>query len=120
MRPSRPLLSLLAAGLLFGGEPCPLPAQESGPQLTLGELYRQLDTASPRLSAARAGARAASFRVAPARALPDPQLQLGLMNRNLSGLGLQDPLGMNQIQVMQMVPFPGKLGAAGKAAAGRG
>jgi len=38
------------------------------------------------------------------------------MNRNLPGLGLQDPLGMNQIQIMQMIPFPGKLGAAGRGA----
>ena len=110
------ILCLVAAGLLLGGVPRPLQGQESGRLLTLGELYRQLDVASPRLSAARAGARAATFRIAPARTLPDPQLQLGLMNRNLPGLGLQDPLGMNQIQVMQMIPFPGKLGAAGRGA----
>jgi cobalt-zinc-cadmium efflux system outer membrane protein len=41
------------------------------------------------------------------------------MNRNLPGLSLQDPLGMNQIQLMQMVPFPGKLGAAGREAQAR-
>jgi cobalt-zinc-cadmium efflux system outer membrane protein len=107
---------LLAAGLLLGGEPHLLQGQDSGRPLTLGELYRQLESASPRLSAARAAARAATFRIAPARTLPDPQLQLGLMNRNLPGLGLQDPLGMNQVQVMQMIPFPGKLGAAGRGA----
>jgi len=84
--------------------------------LTLGDLYRRVDGTSPRLAAARAGARAATFRVAPSRTLPDPQVQLGLMNRNLPGLGLQDPLGMNQIQIMQMIPFPGKLGAAGRGA----
>jgi outer membrane protein TolC len=38
------------------------------------------------------------------------------MNRNLPGLGLSDPLGMNQIQLIQMIPFPGKLGAAGRSA----
>jgi outer membrane protein TolC len=110
------LRCLLAAGLLLGGEARPLQGQESVQPLTLGELYRRLDAGSPRLTAARAGARAATFRVAPARTLPDPQVQLGLMNRNLPGLGLQDPLGMNQIQIMQMVPFPGKLGAAGRGA----
>jgi outer membrane protein TolC len=110
------MLCLVAAGLQLGGEPRLVQGQESGRTLRLGELYRQLDAASPRLSAARAGARAATFRVAPARTLPDPQLQLGLMNRNLPGLGLQDPLGMNQIQIMQMIPFPGKLGAAGRGA----
>jgi outer membrane protein, heavy metal efflux system len=119
MRRSDRLTCLLAAGLLFGGEARPVSGQTAGPLLTLGDLYRELDAASPRLSAARAGARAASFRVGPARTLPDPQLQLGLMNRNLPGLGLQDPLGMNQIQVMQMIPFPGKLGASGRSAEAR-
>jgi outer membrane protein TolC len=101
---------------MLGGAPCPLQGQDSTQPLTLGDVYRRLDTGSPQLSAARAGARAASFRVAPVRTLPDPQFQLGLMNRNLPGLRLQDPLGMNQIQVMQMIPFPGKLGAAGRGA----
>lgn len=116
MRNSVRTLSLVAAGFLLGGALRLLQGQEAGRVLTLGEVYRQLDAKSPRLSAARAGARAATFRVAPARTLPDPQLQLGLMNRNLPGLGLQDPLGMTQIQLMQMVPFPGKLGAAGRGA----
>ena len=38
------------------------------------------------------------------------------MNRSLPRLGLSDPLGMNQIQVMQMVPVAGKTGLAVKAA----
>lgn len=109
---ARPIL--LAAALLFGSETPLAVGQTAAPPLTLAELYRQVDGASPRLAAARAGARAATFRVDPVRTLPDPQFQLGLMNRNLPGLGLQDPLGMNQIQIMQMVPFPGKLGAAGR------
>jgi outer membrane protein TolC len=41
------------------------------------------------------------------------------MNRNLPGFGLSDPLGMNQVQLMQMVPFPGKLRLAGEAASAR-
>ncbi len=116
MRLLTPLLGLLATGLLLGGGARSMAAQNAQPPLTLGDLYRTLDEVSPRLAAARAGTRAAALRVAPARTLPDPQLQLGLMNRNLPGLGLQDPLGMNQIQVMQMIPFPGKLGAAGRGA----
>jgi len=116
MTRSAALFSLLAAALLVGGGSHPLHAQAAVAPVTLGDIYRRLDAASPRLTAARAGARAASARVAPVRTLPDPQLQFGLMNRRLPGLGLMDPLGMNQIQVMQMIPFPGKLGAAGRAA----
>jgi cobalt-zinc-cadmium efflux system outer membrane protein len=88
----------------------------AGGQLRLGEVFRVLETASPRLEAARQSALAAEERIAPARTLPDPQLQFGLMNRSLPGLGLQQPLGMNQIQLMQMVPLAGKLGLAGRVA----
>jgi outer membrane protein TolC len=59
---------------------------------------------------------AAKARIDPARTLPDPQFQFGLMNRNLPGFGLQDPLGMNQLQVMQMLPIAGQLGLAGRVA----
>ncbi|MEP6574123.1 MAG: TolC family protein [Gemmatimonadota bacterium] len=116
---SRSSHGLLAAGLLLGGATHELAAQSQSPPLTLSQLYRSLDEASPQLASARAGSRAALERVAPTRRPPDPQLQFGLMNRNFPGLGLQDPLGMNQVQLMQMLPFPGKLGAAGKAAAAR-
>jgi len=86
------------------------------PRLTLAEVFRTLEARSPRLEAARQMAAAAEARVKPASTLADPQLQFGLMNRNLPGLGLQDPLGMNQVQLMQMIPIAGQLGLAGRAA----
>jgi outer membrane protein TolC len=89
------------------------------PTLRLGDVYRALDLANPRIAAAGALARAAQARIAPARRPPDPQLQFGLMNRSLPGFGLSDPLGMNQLQLMQMIPFPGKLGLAGRVASER-
>jgi outer membrane protein TolC len=98
----------------------PLAAQDSvASSVTLDSIYRLVQTASPRIAAANALTAAAEARIAPARRPPDPQLQFGLMNRSLPGFGLSDPLGMNQIQVMQMVPFPGKLGLAGRVAAER-
>ena len=98
----------------------PLAAQDSvASSVTLDSIYRLVRTASPRIAAADALSAAAEARIAPARRPPDPQLQFGLMNRSLPGFGLSDPLGMNQIQVMQMVPFPGKLGLAGRVAAER-
>jgi outer membrane protein TolC len=106
----RPLL--LLAGLLAAGS---LRAQEAS-RLTLAQVYAELAATSPRLRAAEAQAEAARARIGPAGRWPDPALQLGLMNRNLPGLGLQDPLGMNQIQLMQMVPTAGKTGLAVKAA----
>jgi outer membrane protein TolC len=86
------------------------------PSLTLAEVFRTLETRSPRLDAARQMATAADARIKPASTLADPQLQFGLMNRDLPGLGLQDPLGMNEVQVMQMVPIAGQLGLAGRGA----
>jgi len=102
---------LLLAGLASGA----LQAQEPA-RLTLAQVYAELAATSPRIAAAQAQAAAARARIGPAGKWPDPAIQLGLMNRNLPGLGLQDPLGMNQIQVMQMVPIAGKTGLAVKAA----
>lgn len=93
-------------------------AQAAGaaPRLVLGEVYREVRQASPRMEAARALVRAAQARVPQARTLPDPQLQLGFMNYTLPGLTPMAPLGMTQLQLMQMVPIGGKLGLAGRAA----
>jgi cobalt-zinc-cadmium efflux system outer membrane protein len=94
------------------------PLTETVP-LRLGQMYRAIEAANPRIAAAGALVRAADARIAPARRPPDPQLQFALMNRSLPGFGLADPLGMNQVQVMQMVPFPGKLRTAGQVASAR-
>lgn len=97
---------------LMAQEPIAAPA----PRLSLAEVFRSLETASPRLQAARQMAVAAEARIAPARTLPDPRLQLGVMNRNLPGFGLQDPLGMTQLQFTQMLPIAGQLGLAARVA----
>ena len=86
------------------------------PPLRLGALYRLAAERSPRAEAARAFARAAEARVPSARRPPDPELQLGFMNRELPSLAPMDPLGMTQLQLMQMLPLGGKLGLAGRVA----
>lgn len=49
---------------------------------------------------------------------PDPQVQFGVMNASLPGLRTDMPSSMApSVQVMQMVPFPGKLALAGRIAA---
>ncbi len=93
------------------------PAGTVAPSVTLAEVFRLLHAGNPRLEAARQMAIAADARIKPVSTLADPQIQFGAMNRNLPGLGLQDPLGMNQVQLMQMVPIAGQLGLAGRAAA---
>jgi cobalt-zinc-cadmium efflux system outer membrane protein len=85
--------------------------------LTIAEAIRIARDANPMLRAARFSATAAAQRIGPAGALPDPQLQFGLMNRMASDFGnTMDPMTMNQVQLMQMLPWPGKLGGAKRAA----
>ena len=93
-------------------------AQATSPDtLTAAEAIRQALEANPMLRAARFSAEAAAQRIGPAGALPDPQLQFGLMNRMASEFGsTADPMTMNQVQLMQMLPWPGKLGGARLAA----
>ncbi len=98
-------------------------AQQSGdhrdPSLTLAQVYRAVADSSPLAIAARASARAARARVPSARRPPDPNVQLGFMNYSLPELRPMDPLGMIQLQVMQVVPTPGKLRLAGAIASAR-
>ena len=84
--------------------------------LVLGDVYREVRRESPRAEAARALARAARARVSSAKLPPDPQLQLGFMNYTVPGLRPMDPLGMTQMQLMQMLPVAGKLGLSGRVA----
>ena len=93
------------------------PVAEGEGRLLLNEVFAILETGSPRLEAARQMSLAATARIKPVSTLADPQIQFGLMNRNFPGFGLQNPLGMNQVQVMQMVPIAGQLGLAGRVAA---
>ena len=87
--------------------------QAAGDSLTLAGIYGRIDSTLPRVRAALATARAAEARIDPARRPPDPELQIGLMNRQLPGFGLDPVLGMNQIQLTQMIPIAGQLGLAG-------
>jgi outer membrane protein, heavy metal efflux system len=82
----------------------------------LGDLYDEARRESPRAEAARALVRAARARISSATRPPDPELQLGLMNYTVPGLKPMDPLGMTQLQLMQMVPVAGKLGLSGRVA----
>ena len=98
-------LKLAAAVLVLASATPPLSAQQPPIVVTLGAVYRAVDSASPAIRSAYASVRAAESRVPGASRLPDPTVQLQLMNRNLPGLGLNDPLGMNQLQITQMVPL---------------
>jgi cobalt-zinc-cadmium efflux system outer membrane protein len=97
-----------------------VPAFGAGSQdttrLRLGDVYAAVAERSPKIAAARYLASAADARILAASTLPDPQVQLGFMNYSLPRLGPMDPLGMVQLQVMQMVPTAGKLPLSGRIA----
>ena len=82
----------------------------------LADLYGEVRRANPKIAAAQALARAMLARVPGTTRPPDPQVQLGLMNRSLPRLAPMQTLGMTQLQVMQMVPLGGKLALAGRIA----
>ena len=107
----------LGAALSIVAMPAPAQSLESSAAVTrLGDLYAQAQLSNPRIAAARELVRAAEARVPGAKRPPDPQLQLGFMNYTLPGLAPMAPLGMTQLQLMQMVPIGGKLHLAGRAA----
>lgn len=107
------LLAVVAPSTALPAQP-PLATAER-----LGDFYRAAERTNPRLAAARALARAADARIPGARRPPDPELQLGFMNRALPNLAPMPVLGMTTLQLMQMVPTAGKLGLAGRTAAAR-
>ena len=89
----------------------------AGAPLTLGEVYDLALARNSTLHAARASASAVAAREGSAKLPPDPVVQLGVMNASLPGFQADMPSSMApSVQVMQMLPFPGKLGLSGRIA----
>ena len=114
---TRRLIPLAAAALL--ALPVPAAAQVgAAPPLTLDEVYALAALRNPMVRAAGFRAQAVGAMETSAKLPPDPQVQLGIMNASLPGLRTDMPASMApSVQVMQMVPFPGKLGLSGRIAA---
>lgn len=86
----------------------PLAADSS---LALGDVYRLALERSPRLRAAASLVDARRSMEGAAGVPADPMLQVGVMNFSVPGLDADMPTSMApSIQLMQMVPLPGKLG----------
>ena len=100
------------------------PIRHAGPSaaatvdsLALGTVLAGVKERNPRLLALTAAAEAAAYREPDASTLPDPMLQLGVMNFGLPHFNADMPTSMApSIQVMQTIPFPGKLSLAGDVA----
>ena len=115
---------VLRCAIVLGVQPSAIAVAQTNPTsgatpsapTRLGDLYAHLRRDNPKISAANALARAAQARVPGVKHAPDPQLQLGFMNYSLPGLSPMVPIGMTQLQLMQMVPLGGKLALAGRVA----
>jgi outer membrane protein TolC len=118
--------SIAAIGLALAIVPAPLLARTSAPapaplpmqagQDALSDTLRLTDAvaaaraANPAVQASRLRAEAEQERVSPAGALPDPVLELGLLNRPLDGFGTDERMTMNVIGLKQAFPWPGNQG----------
>jgi outer membrane protein, heavy metal efflux system len=95
-----------------------LPAQETTAGDTLlARLTTEAIAANPSLDASRATARAATAKVRPAGALPDPMLSVGVMNLTLPRFGFRESdFTEVDVELSQEFPWPGTLGARTAAA----
>jgi len=115
MKARRPTIVTVLAALLVGvasavSAPRPAGAQERRDTLDMPTAIAVARAHNPRIAGAGAEVEAAGARIRPAGALPDPTVTLGAMNYMLPGLSPRsDPLSMNQLTVMQMLPVNGTL-----------
>ena len=66
---------------------------------------------NPEYSSMKNKLEAAKVRISPAGALPDPSLSLAFINLPVNSFSFdQEPMTGKKISIMQMFPFPGKLG----------
>ncbi len=84
----------------------------SGDTLRLADALQMVRSANPLLAAARLQADAAIERIAPAAALPDPELSFGLIDRPIGSFNADERMTMNEVKLSQRFPWPGKRGLA--------
>ena len=110
-------LVLALAGPSPGLAQAPPEALPPAGGLELPALLDSVALRNPRLQAVTASAEAAASRVPEASTLPDPMFQLGVMNFGLPDFNTDMVNSMApSVQLMQTLPFPGKLGLRGEIA----
>lgn len=99
-----PAMALAQAGFTAA----PPPAGDA-PPTPLAALIDEAMRANPEVRAARREIEAAEQRVAPAGALNDPMLEVGVLNLPVNTFSFrQDDMTMKMIGVGQRLPYPGK------------
>lgn len=101
------LLLLLTCSWVLANGPSPAGRADSG----LRRLVAEALSANPEILAARSEVEAARMRVAPAAALEDPMLEVGLLNVPTDSWRLnREDMTMKMLGLSQKLPFPGKRG----------
>ncbi len=102
------LLSLI---LIFLAIPSLLTGQKAGSTEDLARIIQEGLSNNPDLKAGFENWQADRAKIPQAGALPDPQLSLNLLNLPVNSFAFdQEPMTGKQVALMQMFPFPGKLG----------
>lgn len=129
-RLASPVLCALLASLMGSVSASPVQARQVEPPgaelpssalapsgvggLTLHDVLVLAFGRNPRLRAMTAAADASAERAPEASTLPDPMIQLGVMNFGVPDFNTDMAMSMApSVQLTQTVPFPGKLGMAG-------
>ena len=85
------------------------PAQAEPVPTPLAKLIEEATQANPEVRAARREVEAAEQRIAPAGALNDPMLEVGVLNLPVDTFNFrQDDMTMKMIGLGQRLPYPGK------------
>jgi len=85
--------------------------------ISLDELVRTALERNPKIKAAAKTAESDSYKIIPARTLPDPMIEFSLKNMGLSEFTVgKDPLSGVGFSLSQTFPFPGKLRLKGEIA----
>ena len=116
MRPDGTMLRSLAVVIVLG-LPFPLEGQvPMGTDTLLARLTAEAVDYAPGVLRSDALARAASTRIRPAGALPDPMLNVGVMDLTLPRFGFHESdFTEVDVELSQAFPWPGTLGAQTRA-----
>src|SRR5437867_1005069 len=111
------MMSIVLFGLLFGTSVfAQAPQVAQAPVTTLRQLLGQLEMRNPEILAAKYRFEAATKRPSQVSTLPDPKLALVNFGVGQPFSGFVNEFAYRAIGVSQEIPFPGKLGLAGKEA----
>ncbi len=93
------------------------PPPDSVGTLRLDDVLSVAKARNPKLQALQASAQATAYQEPAASTLPDPTIQIGVMNFGLPDFNADMPTSMApSVQLMQKIPFPGKLSLMGDVA----